>query len=77
MQRSEMIGVTSLTLGKGKEAFFVGQQASCSGSRQEGGDSHELEETTDWRHISLPEGGDKWQCWNLLLEGQKAQGDLG
>lgn len=42
-----MIGVTSLTLGKGKEAFFVGQQASCSGSRQEGGDSHELEETTD------------------------------
>lgn len=47
MQRSEMIGVTSLTPGKGKEALFVGQHASCSGSRQEAGDSHELEETTD------------------------------
>lgn len=45
MQRSKDESVGSLTLGK--EALLVGHQASCGGNRQEGGDSHELEETTD------------------------------
>lgn len=45
MQRSEMAGVGSLT--PGQEALLVGHQAGCGGTRQEGGDSHELEETAD------------------------------
>lgn len=45
MQRSELRGVGNLT--PGKEALLVGQQASSGGSGQEGGDPHELEETTD------------------------------
>lgn len=45
MQRSELAGVGTLI--PGKEALLVGHQAGCGGSRQEGGDSHELEETTD------------------------------
>lgn len=45
LQRSELRAVDDLT--PGKEAPFVGQQASSGGSRQEGGVPHELEQTTD------------------------------
>lgn len=42
---SETTAVGPLT--PGEEALLVGQQAGCSGHRQEAGDSHELEEAAD------------------------------
>lgn len=45
MQRSEVRSVADLT--PGKEALLVGHQAGSCGSGQEGGDTHELEQTAD------------------------------
>lgn len=57
-------GVGSLT--PGKEALLVSQQAGCCGSRQEGGDSGQLEETAHGRQVPLPEGSVEGEGRHLL-----------
>lgn len=53
------------------KALLVRHQACCRCSRQDGGDTDELQETTNGGQVSLPEGGGKRKCRYLLLGGQK------
>ena len=56
----------------GEEALLVGHEGGGAGSRQEGGDCHELEQTADRRQIPLTESGFERERRDVL-QGEEAK----
>lgn len=67
-------GGRGLGLAPGEKPLLIGQHACCSCNRQDGGYAQEVDEPAHRWKVSLPEGGDKRECWDFLLERERRWG---